>query len=585
MHSVRVSDFLTPGLSSGAKASLSEELVDVRGQPETSDAGLDAGRVGLQDSVDWNDGEWMPRPVPHLSPVTVSSPVVQRSAETSGASPLIGPNQIAAPDPAYPPSPSLEPSSHSGSFDLATWQKTGVPKTSPADQSSANFDLVSSNPLFARGMNAAPAIFDHYIYIGNRTDGSAMHPHPGVLVVDVADPSQPRIVSEIGAPFEGNANETSRELRVWPDASLLMIMNFTCDRGLHACQGGSVRPTIKFYDLSGDYAAHPELISTYSPVQTPHEMFLWVDPLRKGRALLYFSAPTTSLTQPNLVVTDISRAREGIFTQVATGNWNDQFDPDFRRAYDVRLHSMSVSPDGTRTYLAYLGGGFLIVDSSDVAQDLPNPQLRLLTPAGDNPHWGNPGAHSAVKVFGRPLVLMTDEVYGTLLGREHGCPWGWVRLIDTTDEANPQVVGEYKLVQNTQAYCQSLEGQDPNNTRWTSYSSHNPTVLRNLALVTWHSGGFQAFSVSDPTRPLQTGFFLPDPLEKVATEDPALSLGLNKVVMWSYPIIKDGLIYVVDIRNGLYVLRYTGPGAEEVAAVTFLEGNSNLGDAQQLDVG
>jgi len=261
MHSVRVSDFLAPGLSSRARASLPKELVDVRGQLETSDAGLDAGRVGLQDSVDWNDGEWMPRPVPHLSPVTVSSPVVQRSAETSGASPLIGPNQIAAPDPAYPPSPSLEPSSHSGSFDLATWQKTGVPKTSPADQSSANFDLVSSNPLFARGMNAAPAIFDHYIYIGNRTDGSAMHPHPGVLVVDVADPSQPRIVSEIGAPFEGNANETSRELRVWPDASLLMIMNFTCDRGLHACQGGSVRPTIKFYDLSGDYAAHPELIS------------------------------------------------------------------------------------------------------------------------------------------------------------------------------------------------------------------------------------------------------------------------------------------------------------------------------------
>jgi hypothetical protein len=173
----------------------------------------------------------------------------------------MGPSQSAAPSPAYPLSFSLEPSSHSGPFDLATWQKTGVPKTSPADQSSANFDLVSSNPLFARGMNAAPAIFDHYIYIGNRTDGSAMHPHPGVLVVDVADPSQPRIVSEIGAPFEGNANETSRELRVWPDASLLMIMNFTCDRGLHACQGGSVRPTIKFYDLSGDYAAHPELIS------------------------------------------------------------------------------------------------------------------------------------------------------------------------------------------------------------------------------------------------------------------------------------------------------------------------------------
>jgi hypothetical protein len=53
--------------------------------------------------------------------------------------------------------------------------------------------------------------------------------------------------------------------------------------------------------------------------------------------------------------------------------------------------------------------------------------------------------------------------------------------------------------------------------------------------------------------------------------------------MWSFPIIHNGLIYVVDIRNGLYVLRYTGAHADEVNAITFLEGNSNLGDAGRLD--
>ena len=56
----------------------------------------------------------------------------------------------------------------------------------------------------------------------------------------------------------------------------------------------------------------------------------------------------------------------------------------------------------------------------------------------------------------------------------------------------------------------------------------------------------------------------------------------NKVVMWSFPIVRDGLIYVVDIRNGLYELRYTGPHADEVAGISFLEGNSNLGDAGRL---
>jgi hypothetical protein len=31
---------------------------------------------------------------------------------------------------------------------------------------------VGQNPLFNRGMNAAPAIFGNYLYVGNRSDGS-----------------------------------------------------------------------------------------------------------------------------------------------------------------------------------------------------------------------------------------------------------------------------------------------------------------------------------------------------------------------------------------------------------------------------
>ena len=38
---------------------------------------------------------------------------------------------------------------------------------------SQNFQLVGHDPLFGRGMNAAATIYQHYIYIGNRTDGSS----------------------------------------------------------------------------------------------------------------------------------------------------------------------------------------------------------------------------------------------------------------------------------------------------------------------------------------------------------------------------------------------------------------------------
>jgi hypothetical protein len=99
---------------------------------------------------------------------------------------------------------------------------------------------------------------------------------------------------------------------------------------------------------------------------------------------------------------------------------------------------------------------------------------------------------------------------------------------------------------------------DPATERVTSYSSHNPTLTPDLALIAWHSGGLRAIDIANPVRPRQGGWFSPTPLASVANEDPALSAGPNKVVMWSYPIAHDGLIHVIDIRNELYILRYTG---------------------------
>src|SRR5688572_13092051 len=463
----------------------------------------------------------------------------------------------------------------------------GVRATTEEAATLVNFELVGHNPLNMRGMNAALAIYDHYLYVGNRTDGAPNHINPGVLILDIANPASPTIVGEIGPPNEGNRAETSRELRVWPQQQLLMVMNFGCSALIHECVGtndvsSQVTPTVKFYDLS-QTPASPPLIATYTPTRLNHEMFLWVDPARSGRALLYQTTPTSSTTQPNLIVTDISRARENVFTEVVRWRGADLYTAADRSTFDVRLHSIGVSPDGKRTYLAFLGGGFFILDTSDLANALATPQIRLATPIENKLSWGDPGAHSSVKIPGRNMVLMTDEVYGDyvdpITGANHGCPWGWVRIIDVTVESQPVIISEFKIAENQAAYCQTVDGMDPTNVTFTSYSSHNPTVLRQVAFVTWHSGGFRAINLANPSAPTEAGVFIPDPLPVVVTEDQALSMGRNKVVMWSYPIIKDGLIYLIDLRNGLYILRYTGPGSAFVDQIKFLEGNSNLGDA------
>jgi hypothetical protein len=456
---------------------------------------------------------------------------------------------------------------------------------------SDNFSLVGRSPLLHRGMNSAPAIYRDYMYVGSRTDGSPRHRRPGVLVVDIATPRQPKVVGQIGPPNAGNVGETSRELRVWPEEKLLIVMNFTCSAFIHDCADVPGTPSFRFYDISGANAAHPRLLTTYVPPLKPHEMFLWVDPKREGRALLYYSTPNSDVTGPNLVVADISNARDGEIQEVAKFNPNRRYPAAVRQVRGVALHSVALNPSGTRAYLSYLGGGFLVADTRDLARKAADPRIQLVTPVKNRVRYSNPGAHSAVKVPGRPYVLITEEVYGDLLDYsdpesgfvdEEGCPWGWAKIANIRDQRRPEVVGEYRTAQNRRSYCSTQAGQNPRNTKFTSYSAHNPTVLPNLAFVTWHSSGLQAFSLADPTNPQQTGVFSPRPLRSVVTEDPALSEGLNKVVMWSYPIIKNGLIYVIDIRNGLYILRYTGPGAAKVNHIKFYEGNSNLGAAFRL---
>jgi hypothetical protein len=113
----------------------------------------------------------------------------------------------------------------------------GTPDTS------LNFELVGHNSLYGRGMNAALAIFDHFVYVGNRTDasnscgdlngtgaiapvltptnpdGTCTHVHPGILIVDVANPESPTVVGEIPAAVAAPnaageaAGVSSRELR------------------------------------------------------------------------------------------------------------------------------------------------------------------------------------------------------------------------------------------------------------------------------------------------------------------------------------------------------------------------------------
>jgi hypothetical protein len=448
----------------------------------------------------------------------------------------------------------------------------------PAHARRGSLEQVGHEPLLGRGMNAAIAVQDDYAYVGSRTDGGNGVPFGGVMVVDISRPSKPRL---LGEPFDPKPGESTRELRVWRSQDVLIVLNTNCGVGpaLHHCTQPSIS-NIRFYDISGRKAKHPQLLNEFK-VDT-HEFFLWEDPNDPERALIFAGNATASCAvrggAPScpFSVWDISGVPDG---EAPITLYSGLYPYQQVGAKPTGgLHSLTVSNDGSRAYFALLAGGFAIADVSEFAAGTPGAQPRPITENGSRPVWPGPGAHSAVKLWGRDWAWVSDEVYGSATGAGHGCPWGWTRMMDISDPAAPKVKAEYREPENEPSTC--TEWNPPR----TSYSAHNPTLTPHVAFSTWHSGGLQAVSVANPRRPYQLAEFLPKPLRSVTLEDPRLSsdpdTGRNeKVVMWSYVVVQDGLLYVVDLRNGLYVLEYRGPFQDEVRSIRYLDGNSNQGTA------
>jgi hypothetical protein len=465
------------------------------------------------------------------------------------------------------------PPARATSSKMVTASKAGR----PGNRARGRLKQVGHEPLSGRGMNAAIAVHGDYAYIGSRTDGGHVgQPHGGIMVVDISDPSAPALQ---GPPLDAKPGESSRELRVWRSHDVLIVLNTNCGVGptLHHCTRPSIS-NIRFYDIGGGNADSPRLLNQFD-VDT-HEFFLWEDPKNPDRALIFAgNASSTCGTRGGspscpFSVWDISDVPDGKApTTLFTG---------LHGYGSGGLHSLTVSNDGRRAHFALLNGGYAVVDTSDFARGAAVPMPRPVTTDAGRPTWPGPGAHSAAKFWGARWAWVSDEVYGTATGAGHGCPWGWARMIDISDPSAPTVEAEYRLPENEPSSCAKW------NPPRTSYSAHNPTLTPHIAFSTWHSGGLQAVGIGNPRRPYQLAEFMPEPLDEVMLEDPRLSsdpdTGRNeKVVMWSYPIIQDGLIYVVDLRNGLYVLKYRGAFNKEVRGIEFLDGNSNQGDVRCYD--
>jgi hypothetical protein len=338
-----------------------------------------------------------------------------------------------------------------------------------------------------------------------------------VGILDISEPMHPSWVGDL--TLASGAKPV--ELRTTAELDLLVV----ADLGLGM---------LFTFDVSK--CSEPKPLGSIVLSGAPHEFYLW----RDGSQVLVYAAMFDH-APPALVVVDLTDPEHP--TPVASWSVRDD-------GVIGLLHSLSVSGDGSEAYLALWDGGLVVVEI-----ELPRIDVKRDADGNFSQAWLE-NTHSAVALDDPRFVLLTIEIFG--------CPFGGVAIADISDPAHPNIVGRFSLPENR---CSGLPDGGP------VFTPHNPLVVGELAFITWYAAGLQALDVSDPSNPERVGQFVP----AVEEVDSRGLLGGYPVQMISYPILREGLIYVVDSSSGLYVLRYTGPKSDELMNIQRAEGNVSVG--------
>ena len=383
-------------------------------------------------------------------------------------------------EPATPEQPTAEPTPAGGEIAPPTpTAPTGVPGTLAAalPGTTEGFELVGHTALNASGWHAGLALKDHCAYVGNRRNGT-------IAIVDVSNPAVPTPIGAI--PF-GPAGQPI-DLRTLPERNLLVVADH-----------GSQR--LFTFDVSN--CATPQPASALDMPGAPHEFYLW----DSGERVLLYGAMFDQ-SDADLIVADLTDP--AVPTVVA--RWT-------AAEADVAglLHSLSLSPDGRRIYLAMWNGGVLVAD-------LELPEVRVLRDGTGVPR---PAAFVAAHSV-TPLQNSNPPTHLLVTTELWVCPFSGVFIVSIADPSQPYLVSSLALPESG---CEGRPAED------AIYNAHNPLVVGDLVFMSWFAAGVQVMDVSNPLEPQRVAQFVP------AGEGsaPMSYVGSYPIQTWSFPILLAGI--------------------------------------------
>ena len=210
--------------------------------------------------------------------------------------------------------------------------------------------------------------------------------------------------------------------------------------------------------------------------------------------------------------------------------------PRLKAPHDAgyRAHNTNVYPQRPdRAYVAYIDGGFFILDISD--KSAPKPIA----------HWNhsppfNGFTHTVLPLFGRDLLVVTDESI-----KDGGGDWpklAWI--FNAASEANPVPISTLPLppidafaLRGGRFGAHNLHENNPGPLSWRS---------EDIVVGAFFNAGLRAYDITNPFQPREIGYFVPP-------APPGSRAGAAQIN--DCYVDERGVTYAVDrFTGGLYML-------------------------------
>jgi len=201
--------------------------------------------------------------------------------------------------------------------------------------------------------------------------------------------------------------------------------------------------------------------------------------------------------------------------------------PDWQ-GYGHRLHhALRV---GDELWASVWHAGFRVIDISDIT----NPRTR----ASYTYHpWVVEPTHTvlpaAQRIDGRRIAVVADEEHDHRHGQPHAGLW----LFDITDLDAIAPLSTFHVSEVDSPWARA-----PGRFGMHQFQEH---IDDRLVYCAWFSGGLRIVDIGDPTRPLEAGFYIPEPATGEASPQ------TNDV-----DVDERGLVYLLDRNRGLEVVEF-----------------------------